>query len=256
MGDLGGNLRVALISHICLGVFGLVSVVVAVRLLLLASRTRQLPEFLIGLAFLTGGVLGRGAFVAAMSAPSLPESLRLGLFMGGRFMLVICALSIALTAWRVFQRDQAWARGLFAALVAVLAVHCALDAFVTHPAEFQYESFGAWIGTVAKSGAFAWGSWESLRYYAMLRRRIPLGLADPVVANRIALWGVASGLMACLFPVNLVVVLLTGIAQETVASSVFQSVAGLTVAVLIALAFFPPVSYLRRIAGRAARYGN
>ena len=39
-----------LISSLCLGVLGLVSLAVALRLLLLASRTRQLPEFLIGFA--------------------------------------------------------------------------------------------------------------------------------------------------------------------------------------------------------------
>lgn len=242
-----------LVSHLCLGIFGLVSLVVALRLLLLANRTRQLPELLIGLAFLTGGILGRGPIAAGMLATSLPETLRVGLFMGGRFLMVVCALSIGLVAWRVFQRDQAWARGLFALLLGVLAVHCAIEVFVTHPAALRHDSLGAWIGTAAKTFVFVWGSWESLRYYAMLRRRIPLGLADPVVANRIMLWGVASGLIALMFPVNLVVLLVTGVAKETPAASLFQSVGGLAVAVCIALAFFPPRAYVERIALRAAR---
>ena len=38
----GGNHRMQLISPFCLGVLGVVSLVVGLRLLLLASRTRQL----------------------------------------------------------------------------------------------------------------------------------------------------------------------------------------------------------------------
>lgn len=246
----------ALISYFCLGVFGLVSLLVAVRLLLLARRTRQLPELLIGLALLTGGVLGHGPRMTAMLVPSLSETLRVGLFVGGRFMLAIGCLSIALMVWRVFQRDQIWARGLFAALLVATVAFCASELLATQSATLRYDNIGIWIGTVAETGAFAWASWESLRYYAMLRRRIPLGLADPAVANRIALWGVAAGLIACLFPVNLVVLLLTGVAQETPVSSIFQSVVGLSAAACITLAFFPSVTYLRRIVGRVAQRGD
>jgi hypothetical protein len=111
---------------------------------------------------------------------------------------------------------------------------------------------GFWIGTVGKTGAFTWGSWEAIRYYGMLRRRIPLGLADPVVANRIALWGLASGLIAFLFLVNPLAQLATGLTQESPELSVMQSVIGLAAAVCIALAFFPPRAYLRLIESRAA----
>jgi len=241
-----------LISFFCLGVFGLVSLVVALRLLLLASRNHQLPEFLIGLSFLTGGVLGRGLFAVALAADSLPGALRVGLYMGGRFMLVICCLAIALMAWRVFQRDQAWAKVLFLVLLAMAAIHSAVDVFVTLPGEHLYEGFGFWLGTVAKTGAFAWGSWEAIRYYRMLRRRIPLGLADPVVANRIALWGVAAGLIGFLFVMTPAVHVITGLPQESPGFSMLQSLIGLAVALCIALAFFPPRAYIRRIEHRAA----
>lgn len=251
-GSSWGNPNVQWISLLGLGVFGAISLAVALRLLLLASRTRQLPEFLIGVSFLTGGILGRGPIAAALSVESLPETLRVGLLMGGRFMLAVCGLSIGLMAWRVFQRDQAWARVLLLVLVALLAVHSALDVFVTRPGTPLYASMGFWIGTVGKTGAFAWGSWEAIRYYGMLRRRIPLGLADPVVANRIALWGLASGLIAFLFLVNPLAQLATGLDQESPALSMMQSAIGLAVALCIALAFFPPRAYLQRIESRAA----
>lgn len=54
-------------------------------------------------------------------------------------------------------------------LLAVLAIHSVVHVFVTLPGMPLNEGFGAWIGIIAKTGAFAWASWESLRYYRMLR---------------------------------------------------------------------------------------
>jgi hypothetical protein len=241
-----------LISSLCLGVLGLVSLAVALRLLLLAGRTRQLPEFLIGFAFLAGMVLGRGPLVVALTVDSMPETLRVALFVGGRFMMVLCGLAIALMAWRVFQPGQAWARAFFLMLLGLAAIHVAVDVAVTRPGTPLYENIGSWFGTAAKAGGFAWGSWEAFRYYGMLRRRIPLGLADPVVANRIALWGVAGGLIAFLFLAIPIPQRFMGLSAENPALSMMQSLVGLAVAVCIALAFFPPRAYLRRIETRAA----
>lgn len=242
-----------LTARICLGLFGLVSLAVGLRLLMMARRTRQLPEFLVGLAFLTGGLLGRGPVVAAVSATSLPEVLRVALFMGGRFLTVICCLSIGLMAWRVFQRDQAWAKALFLVLLAVLAVDCAIDVFALRPGAVLHDNVGFWIGISAKTFAFAWVSWEALRYYAILRRRIPLGLADPVVANRIVLWGVAAGLMGSMFPVTSLAQMTTGLGERDPALMMIQSVTGLAVLTCVILAFFPPRAYVERIARRATR---
>ncbi len=241
-----------LISFFCLGVFGVVSLAVGLRLLLLASRTRQLPEFLIGISLLTGGVLGRAPIALGASVDSLPEALRVGLYMGGRFMLVICCAAIGMLAWRVFQRDQAWARGFFLLLLAALAIYSAVHIFVTSPGVPLYLDFGSWVGVVSQTGAFVWASWEALRYCRMLRRRISLGLADPVVANRIALWGVASGLIGFLFLLNPAAKALAGIAPENLGLLLLQSLVGLIVAVCVALAFFPPRAYLQWIGSRAA----
>jgi len=86
----------------------------------------------------------------------------------------------------------------------------------------------------------------------MLRRRLPLGLADPVVADRIALWGVAGGLIAFLFMAIPVPQRVMGISPEHPVLSMMQSLVDRAVAVCIGLAFFPPRAYLRRIENRAA----
>jgi len=81
-----------LTTYFGLGVLGVVALVVGLRLLLLSSRTRRLPEFLIGLAVLSGVILRRGPLAAALALGFLPETLQVGLSMGGRFMLAICCL--------------------------------------------------------------------------------------------------------------------------------------------------------------------
>lgn len=43
----------------------------------------------------------------------------------------------------------------------------------------------------------SWGGLEALYYYGMLRKRMRLGMADPVVTDRFRLYGVAvAGLPA------------------------------------------------------------
>lgn len=140
---------------------------------------------------------------------------------------------------------------LYLVLFAVPAVHSAVRVFVTPPGMPLHANLAGWIGTVARTGAFAWASWEALRYCRMLRRMASLGLADPLVANRIALWGVASGLIGFLFLLNPVAKALAGIAPENLGLLLLLSLVGLIVAVCVSLAFFPPRAYLRWIGGQA-----
>ena len=68
-----------LFALVGLSAYCLVSLVVGIRLLLLARRTRELPELLIGLAFLTGGAIGYTILVASTQllekAPDLARTL-------------------------------------------------------------------------------------------------------------------------------------------------------------------------------------
>jgi hypothetical protein len=73
-----------------------------------------------------------------------------------------------------------------------------------------------------------------------------------VVANRIALWGVAAGLIGALFLVSSVAQMTAGLGHQDPALLMIQSVTGLVVAACILLAFFPPRAYVERIARRAA----
>jgi len=58
---------------------------------------------------------------------------------------------------------------------------------------FRSDYVWIWIENFAQIGLYGWGCLEALLYYRGARRRAALGLADPVVVNKFALWGIYSG---------------------------------------------------------------
>ncbi len=58
---------------------------------------------------------------------------------------------------------------------------------------FRSDYIWIWLENFAQIGFYGWGCLEALLYYRDARKRAALGLADPVVANKFALWGIYSG---------------------------------------------------------------
>jgi len=94
-------------------------------------------------------------------------------------------------------------------------------------------------------------AWSGFRYHARLRRKMRLGLADPVVANRILLWNLAASgvtlqcIVALAFPyLNMV------FDAKAVVPAVYGTL-GVIVALCITQAFYPSQAYLRKIRERA-----
>ena len=48
---------------------------------------------------------------------------------------------------------------------------------------------GHWLGWAGRTGAMLWVAIESFRYYGQQRRRLRIGLADPILSNRFLLRG-------------------------------------------------------------------
>jgi hypothetical protein len=101
--------------------------------------------------------------------------------------------------------------------------------------------------------ALGWTSWEALRYGRQMRRRLALGLADPVVVDRLLLWGGGVG-VATLMSLTTGIARLRGVdLQATLAGAAFVGISGVIAAGSIYLAFFPPAAYARWVARRAPR---
>jgi len=233
-----------------LAAFWLASVLVGARLVRLWARTRELPEFLIGSAFLAGGVVATGC-ILALRLELAPAALVPALTLLARAAGSWSAASMVVLAWRVFRPDAAWARWLAFAALGLVLLRLGGEAWVQRPREdLTHPLFYGW--TLVTLLAYGWTSLEALLYQARLRRRIGLGLAEPVVANRILLWGVAAACIAVQGPLQAGSALLGGAASPSPALRVGLSSLSLVCAACIWLAFFPPRAYLAWVAGRPA----
>jgi hypothetical protein len=239
------------------GSFALASLVVGARLLLLAVRTGELPEFGVGVALFLMGGLGYPAAAVARGAPGIGVLPRVALEAAAMVCMVLGTSGIALFNWRVFRPgERGAARGvaaLGAALVASFIWQAAAPGFLA-----AAENRGAGLRTIeALAGvSLAWAAIESTRYAVRLRRRLALGLADPLVADRVRLWSVA--IVAAL--------LLNGASQ--IAAGFGADIAtwryggaligplGLVAALAMWLAFLPPARYRAYVLARASDAGG
>jgi hypothetical protein len=105
-----------------------------------------------------------------------------------------------------------------------------------------------WIEQTAVALGYGWATAELFRCYFQMRRRRALGLADPIVTNRVLLWGLWAGgfflaqLMYC-----------TSLALYGAVSGLDTLTVAITVSAEIALWFavFAPDWYLRWVRGSA-----
>jgi hypothetical protein len=101
-----------------------------------------------------------------------------------------------------------------------------------------------------------WNMTESYRYWGLLRRRIALGLADPLVTNRFFLWGTGSLLSsAAIWTASIPYAFmgdLARIADITPVVRIVTAVLGLGSVTCSLFAFLPPAWYRRRISFSAS----
>lgn len=123
-------------------------------------------------------------------------------------------------------------------------------------------SFASAYGALYLAGpvlANAWAATESLLYWGRMRKRVAVGLAEPLEADRFLLWGAGAGSAAILLFANSVQmqvasVLGTALPLPVRATSlVLLAVLGVVCAGSYLLAFLPPRWYVARLAARSPR---
>lgn len=152
---------------------------------------------------------------------------------------------------RVFRRESSVARAAAIGIGVLLVLGAAGHGLV---AGFDRDLTGVFAviylsGTVLTN---AWASAESLRYYTLMRKRLKLGLVEPLEANRFLLWGCGAGAAAAMllwttFELQLQLVL-DAAAIETLRRTTLPLIAGLGLACAgsYLLAFVPAEWYVRR----------
>lgn len=245
--------------------FGLAGIVGA-RLLRMPSEERFSPERLLGVYLLVGLLLG-GLLVSvaygAWSTQGEAESTGAltGLHAVGQVLMSVGYLCVIGFTWRTFHRDAVWARWCAAALASVLAVSLCGRAFSEGFAISIDPGPYHWLAYAVRIAGLGWMGAMAFRYWRQMKKRLALGLADPMVVNRFALWGlfaVGTILSALSEPIARVVYHLTAGDGVSSAESITKlggpiiemalfltSISGaLTVAALF-LTFFPTKAYSR-----------
>jgi hypothetical protein len=244
-----------IVTVVCVSLFMIVSLAIGVRLLALFAKTRELPELLLAIALLGVGFLGFAVGTATKLWQHPPESLLSWLPIAGLSLEYIGCLALTAFAWRVFHPRSpiaaAVAIGLTALMVAAILGETISGENLRYVDGGPISAPYVPIGLSVRALGPAWMSFECLRYYSALRRRLRLGLADPLIAHRFLLWGLGIGAAALGYAVAVAHRLIhaTGIqdhawALAAVALLAFGSAGAL------ALAFFPPRAYRRWVRGR------
>jgi hypothetical protein len=241
--------------EIAAGLAGLLSVLVScfvgVRLVLLARRTGHSPELLIGLDLILVGGAWNALIAVGRQATGLPDELRAALVCAGALSAVAGTACLMLFTWQTFRPSRAGAlTALFLSLL--LAGLFAAQSITTGWLAFATDERGPWTNaSLFTSINYVWACFESMRHASMLSRRVRLGLADPVVADRVRLFAtlMATGTLASWMFAGFQAF---GIAVggTTIGLSFGAAVCLFSVA-LLWLAFMPPASYLESVRRRA-----
>jgi hypothetical protein len=249
----------------------LLSLAIGCRLFRLAWRERGFgPVFWLAVFFVFSAFLGAGLNISVYAGLADP-ALALGPVHGPIVLAVSCScyavgtLGLHLFNWMTFRRDSNWAYAGVAAggllVVGTIFAQGLTEGFAVR----VLPGPAYWAFFAARVAPFYWLAGEALRYYALARRRVRIGLADPLVTNRFLLLGLWAAAWAGM---GLSEVVARGLYVMTTGESVelrldaagpiilvtiaVTSLLGGLAAVTLALSFFPTGAYRRFVLARSA----
>lgn len=169
-----------------------VTISLGARMLWVARRTRGLPEFLFGMAFVCLG-LGQGAGQLGQKMLWNEPGLLATTMGTACFGLVVIAFScLYIVVWRVFR-----ANGQVGGVIAGLGIGLLLIGYGVRIWSGDFvdgAKFGAGMRIVmfARVSIFVWISMEAIHHSAQLYKRARLGLGDVMPAHQIRMWAVTG----------------------------------------------------------------
>lgn len=232
-----------------------VTLVVGGRLLWLVWRTRRLPELCMGLGIYLAATVG--APLEAVATHPLAADVPLGIFALARLVESVGVSCLFLFTWLTFGAGRpatasftgVWVVVLLATVAgSVAAVASAAPDETTYAATRNWSSLQ--IG--ATGVCFGWTAIESLRHWRRMRRRLAIGLADPVLAHRFLLWSV-YGISTLAIMATHAAYHLSGVPSILQPpAQLVTALGGLVGSASLYLAFVPPGAYLRWLERRYA----
>jgi len=238
--------------YIGYSIAGLVHLIVGVRLFALSARSAQTPDRLLSVAFLFWAL--SYLLFGVPYAHFLDEALIPPLFLfSSMFTLYLATIIFTFFTRAVFRNQERWALWLVVGIVGCLIVGVAGSVWVgdwggEHPLSNPWW----WVTRVGSAAPYVWMGAEGLAQHVKARRRLRLGLCDPLACNRFLLWGLAGALWLILEVVegaDYIVYESTG--QWSDSLSVLGGSLDVIPSGIIWLVFFPPAFYRRWIQGSA-----
>jgi hypothetical protein len=221
--------------------------VVGVRLLKLASQTRQVPERLLGTLFLFSG----GSYLAYVSPNLLSEDwLWTPLNFLGRVLYLPVPILLAVFTRHVFRPKSRWAAWFVWASVIVPVAGVGGSALGGDWEGYSLGNPAFWAEWAGYTIPFGWAGVEAFIQYAKLRRRQKHGLCDPVVCNRFLLWGI-FGVLSVIASL-IILPMYAHYAQHGQFAATWDRLIGAVEIAAIAViwvVFFPPAFYQRWVNG-------
>jgi hypothetical protein len=232
------------------GVAGLVYFIAGVRLIHLSWRSQKSPEFLLGMSFFLWG-LSYACWQIPIATADQP--LTQPLFFAGRVLTNVGTIFFANFVWIAFRNRARWAKYLvFAIAIGSFAGVAGSIAAGDWEGVRPLSNPWWWLDWAASAAAFCWVGVEGFIEYPKARRRVQLGLCDPLVCNRFLIWGI-TGLVwiayLWIFPYQNIEFEADGV--WSIALDRANGVVEATGVALVWLIFFPPRFYRRWIAGAA-----
>jgi len=237
------------------GIFALVCGIVGIRLLGLARRTRELPEFFLGAAFV--GIVVGILTIAVSRVGRVPvNEVNLPVFAGGFGVVWLSASFFIAFTWRAFRSGSKGALGflILASLTMGASAAGCVHAVATAPPDAHTASLTVyWLMglRVPLMLNFAWSAIESFHHYRMARRRMAIGLGDPVTANRFLLWCGVGAFTLSSTAIGIALHLQGMGPMNHPLGAAALATGAMVPALLMTLIFMPPAAYRRFLLRRA-----
>lgn len=240
----------ALLQLFGMGAFVVASLALGAKLLGLWRRTREVPELTLGVAFVLGGGLGYLSFFALVVAAGQGAGARTlaALLLLGLACTCLGGLAHAVGVASIFRPGARWTTPVIGAVALWVAGACI--AGVLGGPERAGQAF--WAAVLGILPLYVWAAGEAFTLAHTLHRRARLGLADPVVAHRMAQWGLSSSMVVAITASTFVARLVYGPVMPPWVGAM-NALLGLVAAAAIWLGFFPPRVVRARL---AAAYGS
>jgi hypothetical protein len=245
------------IGKVALAIFVLSCSAVGLRLVWIGARRNVGPAWSCGLGFTFIALVGQPLQAASGSYTGTLGEINHGLAAAGLLFVTAGLASFFAFTLTVFRRQSRWAWILTCAAILALTVFAfgRIGAMASADRALRAVVVGApWskgIGTISMI-CYAWLGIEGLLEWSKSRKRLALGLADPVVSNRFLMWGLFGTSTALLSAFLLYLQITTTEGSQSLAGQLATTGFGLVSATTVMLAFFPPERYLALVRARAA----